>query len=76
MVYAAHLSQQLLQFKQPLDLIQTIEQYGLPTHAAFDMQRALYNMRHDKKTGAGCNALCIVAKAGQGCCASHCYQTA
>jgi N-acyl-D-aspartate/D-glutamate deacylase len=49
MVYAAHLSQQLLQFKQPLDLIQTIEQYGLPTHAAFDMQRALYNMRHDKK---------------------------
>lgn len=49
MVYAAHLSQQLLHFKQSLELIQTIEQYGLPTHAAFDMQRALYNMRHDKK---------------------------
>ncbi|HSC52339.1 MAG TPA: 3-dehydroquinate synthase [Phnomibacter sp.] len=49
MVYAAHLSHALKGFKESLRLIQTIEQYGLPTHANFDMQRALQNIRLDKK---------------------------
>lgn len=49
MVYAAHLSGQLKGFRDTLRLVQAIEQYGLPTHAAFNMKRALENMRHDKK---------------------------
>ncbi|MCU0335553.1 MAG: 3-dehydroquinate synthase [Chitinophagaceae bacterium] len=49
MVYAAHLSQQLLGFRQTLSLVDCIEQYGLPTHARFDMAKALQNMRLDKK---------------------------
>lgn len=49
MVYAAHLSQQVKGFKDSLRLINTIEQYGLPTHAQVDMKRALQNIRMDKK---------------------------
>lgn len=49
MIYAAHLSASLKGFKEVLDLVETVEQYGLPTHASFSMEQALYNMRHDKK---------------------------
>jgi 3-dehydroquinate synthase len=49
MVYAAHLSANLKGFREVLELVETIEQYGLPTHASFSMEQALHNMRHDKK---------------------------
>lgn len=49
MVYAAHLSANLNGFREVLALVDTIEQYGLPTHASFSMEQALHNMRHDKK---------------------------
>ncbi|MCU0375077.1 MAG: 3-dehydroquinate synthase [Chitinophagaceae bacterium] len=49
MVYAAHLSQQLLRYKGMAQLIELLEQYELPTHAAFNMQDALQNLVMDKK---------------------------
>ncbi len=49
MVYAAELSKQLLGFQETADLIETLERYELPTHAAFNMPLALERMMTDKK---------------------------
>jgi len=49
MVYAAHLSQKLLRYKGMPQLLELLEQYELPTHAAFNMQDALHNLVMDKK---------------------------
>ena len=49
MVYAAHLSSQLVGFKKTMDLIQLLEQYELPTHAFFDKMQAIANLAMDKK---------------------------
>ncbi len=49
MVYAADLSHKITGFPETVRLINTIEQYGLPTHASFDIKKAMQNMKHDKK---------------------------
>ncbi len=49
MVYAAHLSNQMVKFKYSDRLIQLLEQYELPTHAAIDTQTVLENIGKDKK---------------------------
>jgi 3-dehydroquinate synthase len=49
MVYAGHLSAQRRGFKDTLRLMDTIERYGLPTHVDIDMDKALLNIRMDKK---------------------------
>jgi len=49
MTYAAHLSQQLLGFKQTAAVVQLLEQYGLPTYASFDKQQAFEVLKMDKK---------------------------
>lgn len=49
MVYAAHLSARLLGYRQGAALIELLEQYELPTHAAFDMEAALQMLLLDKK---------------------------
>jgi 3-dehydroquinate synthase len=49
MVYAAHLSARLTKYKQGAALIDLLEQYELPTHAAFDMEAALQMLQMDKK---------------------------
>jgi 3-dehydroquinate synthase len=66
MVYAAHLSQQVKGFKDSLRLINTIEQYGLPTHAQVDMQRALQNIRMDKKRVREVVHFVLLEKLGKG----------
>ena len=49
MVYAAHLSSKMVRFKCSDRLIQLLEQYELPTHAAMDAQKVLDNIGKDKK---------------------------
>jgi 3-dehydroquinate synthase len=49
MVYAVHLSAQLTGFRQGVELIELLEQYELPTHAAIHKSKALDNMVMDKK---------------------------
>lgn len=49
MVYASHLSAQITGFKDSFELIQLLEQYELPTHAAFDKAKAVSNLVMDKK---------------------------
>ena len=49
MVYAAELSRLITGFEDTARLMDAIEQYELPTHAAFDMQLALNRMMADKK---------------------------
>lgn len=66
MVYAAHLSQEVKGFKDSLRLINTIEQYGLPTHAQVNMQRALQNIRMDKKRVKEIVHFVLLEKLGKG----------
>lgn len=66
MVYAAHLSQEVTGFKDALRLINTIEQYGLPTHAQVDMQRALQNILMDKKRVREVVHFVLLEKIGKG----------
>jgi len=49
MTYAAHLSEQLLGFKQTASVTELLEQYGLPTYAKFDRQQAFEVLKMDKK---------------------------
>jgi 3-dehydroquinate synthase len=49
MVYASHLSSQLLGYKQALDIISLLEKFELPTHADFEMDQAIANIMMDKK---------------------------
>jgi 3-dehydroquinate synthase len=49
MVYAAHLSQKILGYKGMPQLLELLEQYELPTQAAFNMHDALQNLVMDKK---------------------------
>lgn len=49
MVYAGHLSAQLTGFAQLTELIDLLEQYELPTHAAFNKAKAIANLMMDKK---------------------------
>lgn len=49
MTYAAHLSQDLLGFRQADSLVELISRYGLPTYAEFDRAKAFDVLKHDKK---------------------------
>jgi 3-dehydroquinate synthase len=49
MVYAARLSEQLLGFQGTQRVVSLLEQYGLPTEAAFKMDKVLAILRMDKK---------------------------
>lgn len=49
MVYAAHLSKEIEGFKQVLPVITLLEQYGLPTHIAFEPEKVFNVLKMDKK---------------------------
>ncbi|HSK11809.1 MAG TPA: hypothetical protein VK907_01285, partial [Phnomibacter sp.] len=49
MVYAAHFSGELTGFRRTNELISLLEQFELPTHAAFDHKKAVANLAMDKK---------------------------
>ena len=49
MTYACHISEQLTGFKQTEKVVKVLEQYGLPTYATFDKQKAFEVLKMDKK---------------------------
>jgi len=49
MTYAAEISQQLLGFKQTNNVVELLEQYGLPTYAAYNKQKVFDVLKMDKK---------------------------
>lgn len=49
MTYASEISQQLLGFEQTENVVKVLEQYGLPTYAAFDKQKVFAVLKMDKK---------------------------
>lgn len=49
MTYACHISEQLTGFKQTENVVKVLEQYGLPTYATFDKQKAFEVLKMDKK---------------------------
>jgi 3-dehydroquinate synthase len=49
MTYAAHISEQLLGFKQTKEVVKTLEQYGLPTYFEFDKAKVFEVLKMDKK---------------------------
>jgi 3-dehydroquinate synthase len=65
MVYAAHLSAQLIGFKQALPLMQLLEQYELPTHAKFNHKKAVANLIMDKKRSDGAIHFILLQKIGK-----------
>ena len=66
MVYAAHLSQQNAGFKQVLQVITLLEQYGLPTHIAFEAADVFAVLKMDKKREQDTMNFVLLEKVGKG----------
>lgn len=66
MTYACELSQQLLGFKQTDIVVKVLEQYGLPTYAAFDKQKVFAVLRMDKKRANKDINYILLEKIGKG----------
>ena len=49
MTYACHISEQLSGFSQTEKVVEVLEQYGLPTYAAFNKKKAIAVLKMDKK---------------------------
>jgi 3-dehydroquinate synthase len=49
MTYAAEISQELLGFKQTNNVVELLEQYGLPTYAVYNKQKVFDVLKMDKK---------------------------
>ncbi|MBX2931380.1 MAG: 3-dehydroquinate synthase [Chitinophagaceae bacterium] len=47
--YAAELSEKIIGFKQKSEVVNIVEQYGLPTYAVFDKQKIFKHIKIDKK---------------------------
>ena len=65
MVYAAHLSQQITGFNKVLPVISLLEQYGLPTHIAFDAAQAFSVLKMDKKRDRDTMNFVLLEKIGK-----------
>ena len=65
MVYAAHLSQEITGFKQVLQVITLLEQYGLPTHIAFNAANVFAVLKMDKKRDRDTMNFVLLEKVGR-----------
>ncbi len=65
MVYAAHFSASLTGFKKVLDVIQLLEQYGLPTHMEFDSDKVFDILKMDKKRVSNSMNYILLEKIGK-----------
>jgi 3-dehydroquinate synthase len=65
MVYAAHLSQQIMAFNKVLPVISLLEQYGLPTHIAFDPTQVFSVLKMDKKREQDTMNFVLLEKVGK-----------
>jgi 3-dehydroquinate synthase len=66
MVYAAHLSQHITGFRHVHSLVEVLEQYGLPTHAVIDMDKAFGVLKMDKKREKDSMNYILLDKIGRG----------
>lgn len=66
MTYACHISQQLTGFKQTQKVVKLLEQYGLPTYASFDKQKAFDILKMDKKRERNEMNYILLEKIGKG----------
>jgi 3-dehydroquinate synthase len=65
MVFASHLSEKLLGFRNHERLVKTIEQYSLPISLKFDKQKAFDVLRSDKKKEADFMNFVLLEKVGK-----------
>lgn len=65
MVYAAHLSQEITGYNKVLPVITLLEQYGLPTHIAFDPEQVFSILKMDKKREAATMNFVLLDKIGK-----------
>lgn len=65
MVYASHMSQQITGLKTALPVIEMLEQYGLPTHLAFDADKVFGVLRMDKKRERDTMNFILLEKVGK-----------
>ena len=66
MTYASEISQQLLGFKQTEDVVKVLEQYGLPTYAAFNKEKVFAVLKMDKKRANQDINYILLEKIGKG----------
>jgi 3-dehydroquinate synthase len=66
MTYAAELSQKLVGYKEKEKLVDLLAQYGLPTYARMDVDKAFDILVKDKKKTAGDIHYILLQKTGQG----------
>jgi 3-dehydroquinate synthase len=66
MAFASKMSEQLLGFRQAAQVIQTIEQYGLPVGMEFDRKHAAEILRMDKKRERSSLHYILLEKIGKG----------
>ncbi len=65
MQYAARISHELLGFGKVHDVVQLLEQYGLPTSASFNTKKVLAVMKMDKKKQEGDIHFILLEKIGK-----------
>lgn len=68
MVYAAKISQVLHGFKDTGLIVETLQQYGLPTALRFDIDLAMEVMQKDKKKATAGMQYVVLKKVGQAVC--------
>ncbi|MDF2385148.1 3-dehydroquinate synthase [Nostoc ellipsosporum NOK] len=66
MTYACHLSEKLKGFKGTEKVVQLLEQYGLPTYASFDADKAMEVLTMDKKRERKQMNYILLEKIGRG----------
>ncbi|KYP13422.1 3-dehydroquinate synthase [Flavihumibacter sp. CACIAM 22H1] len=66
MTYAAHLSEELVGFRQAERLVELIARYGLPTYADFDRSKVFDVLKHDKKRERSSLHYILLQKIGKG----------
>lgn len=66
MTYACDISKQLLKFKRTEDVVQVLEQYGLPTYAKYDMKKVLNILKMDKKRERSSINYILLERIGKG----------
>lgn len=66
MTAACEFSAELTGFKDAQEVIDLLDQYGLPTHAEFDKKQAIQNLKMDKKKEKAAMNYVLLEKIGKG----------
>ncbi|MBS1628064.1 MAG: 3-dehydroquinate synthase [Bacteroidetes bacterium] len=66
MTYASEISKQLLNFKEKNNVVNVLQQYGLPTYASFNKQKVFNVLKMDKKRERKEMNFILLEKIGKG----------